>query len=56
MGINKVQMAVQQSRLTSKDRRCTSVTSHQAQAQLPTLVFFDLDPQHPPEIGKNVLV
>ena len=27
---------------------CTSVTNHQAQAQPPTTVFLEVEPQHPP--------
>ena len=36
--------------LTSRDRRCTSVTSHHAHAHPPTRVVLDLEPQQPPEI------
>lgn len=34
--------------ITSSDSRCTSVTSHHAQAQPPTIVRFFVEPQHPP--------
>lgn len=34
--------------ITSSERRCTSVTSHQAHAQPPTIVRFFVEPQHPP--------
>ena len=34
--------------VTSRDIFCTSVTSHQAQAQLPVTMFFPLEPKHPP--------
>ena len=37
-------------KLTSNDKRWTSVTSHHAHAHPPTRVFFDLDPQQPPKI------
>lgn len=35
--------------MTSSESRCTSVTSHQAQAHPPTMVRFFVEPQHPPE-------
>ena len=38
--------------ITSRDRRCTSVTSHHAHAHPPTRVVLDLEPQQPPEIMK----
>lgn len=34
--------------ITSRLRRCTSVTNHQAQAQPPTIVRLRVDPQQPP--------
>ncbi|KAF4521166.1 hypothetical protein B566_EDAN011616 [Ephemera danica] len=34
--------------LTSSERRCTSVTSHHAHAQPPTMVDFLVEPQQPP--------
>lgn len=34
--------------ITLRERRCTSVTSHQAQAHPPTIVRFLVEPQQPP--------
>lgn len=40
--------------MTLRDKRWTSVTSHQAHAQPPTMVRFLVEPQQPPEIqGKE---
>jgi len=38
--------------ITLRESRCTSVTSHHAHAQPPTIVRFLVDPQQPP--GKGV--
>lgn len=40
--------------ITSRDKRCTSVTIHQAHAQPPTIVRFFVGPQHPPGINKKI--
>ena len=40
--------------ITSKESLWTSVTSHQAHAQPPTLVILDREPQQPPE--RNVSI
>lgn len=40
--------------ITSKLRRCTSVTSHQAHAHPPTIVRLRVDPQQPPMNEKEV--
>lgn len=42
--------------ITSRDSRCTSVTSHQAHAQPPTMVRFFVDPQQPPGNMKKINV
>lgn len=39
--------------ITSSESRCTSVTSHQAHAQPPTIVRFFVEPQHPPKMEKE---
>lgn len=39
--------------ITSSDRRCTSVTSHQAHAHPPTIVRFRVDPQQPPGVEQE---
>jgi hypothetical protein len=41
--------------MTSSDNLCTSVTSHQAHAQPPTIVRFFVEPQHPPGIRRKIL-
>nr|CAD7257767.1 unnamed protein product [Timema shepardi] len=45
---NKAYTSEERSIVTSSDSLCTSVTSHQAQDQPPTMVFFLVEPQHPP--------
>lgn len=41
--------------ITSSDSRCTSVTSHHAHAQPPTIVRFFVEPQHPPGMKKKLI-